>query len=135
MEIFDDDEDDTEASGAVVVEWVSWLWQQYKVLTMQGCNWLKDDQKLSWSLITAITDNPTIKQGLFPSPGANLSSPKGGGKLKTEYHQQLCDDLFTQHPEYLAAWLAVKNAKGKGAAKKWATCGNKIKTDSKHREF
>ena len=82
---------------------------------------------MSWSLIAAIMEDPAIKQGLFPSPGANVLSAKGGGKPKTEYHQQLCNDLFAQHPEYSAAWLAVKNATGKGAAKKKTTWGNKIK--------
>ena len=35
------------------------------------------DPNLMWSLIAAITNDATIKQGLFPIPGANVSTSKG----------------------------------------------------------
>jgi hypothetical protein len=93
---------------------------------MHPYSWVKDEN-LSWSLIAAITEDPDIKQGLFPSPGANSSSAKGGGKTKTEWHWRLCDVLFSQHPDYAAAFSLAKNATGKPAAKQRANWANKIK--------
>ena len=36
-------------------------------------------ESLTWSLITAITDDDIVRQGLFPERGANASTSKGGG--------------------------------------------------------
>ena len=44
------------------------------------------DQDLAWQLINAIRDDPIIKQGLFPSPGGNVSTTKGGGLSKAHHH-------------------------------------------------
>ncbi|KAG1809535.1 hypothetical protein EV424DRAFT_1300903, partial [Suillus variegatus] len=49
--------------------------------------------ELSVKLLSAITDDPDIKQGLFPSPGANLRT---GGKTKAAYHLVLCVILFKE---------------------------------------
>jgi len=58
------------------------------------------DVALSEALISAITNDPMIKQALFPSPGLNVSGSKGGGKPKTDFHWQLCQILFTDHEVY-----------------------------------
>ena len=72
----------------------------------------------SAALLSAITDDPDIKQGLFPSPGAN---PRTGGKTKAAYHWALCVVLFQEHPDYKIAFSRAVTAKQKGT---WA---NKIK--------
>ena len=61
------------------------------------------DVALSEALISAITNDPMIKQALFPSPGSNVSGSKGGGKPKTDFHWQLCQILFTDHEVYRLA--------------------------------
>jgi hypothetical protein len=68
---------------------------------------------LMWSLIAAITDNITIKQGLFPSPGANVSTSKGGGKLKTDHQYALAVTLFSKHPKYSEVFMLATTSKDK----------------------
>ena len=95
--------------------------------TQLSCSW-NNDVELSESLITIITDDQTIKQALFPSPGSNSSSSKGGGKPKTEFHWMICKLLFTNHSVYSEAFKKVElcnNAKKKAALRR--TWGNKIK--------
>lgn len=67
------------------------------------------DQTLSQSLITAITDDPDIKQGLFPPPGPNASSAKGGGKKKTLWQWKVAVAIFKEHPTYSTAFAAAYN--------------------------
>jgi hypothetical protein len=62
---------------------------------------------LNEALISAITDDRKIKQALFLPPGSNVSSSKGGGKPKTEYHWLLCQILFMDHPTYQDAFQKV----------------------------
>ncbi|KAG1884396.1 hypothetical protein F4604DRAFT_1513421, partial [Suillus subluteus] len=50
---------------------------------------------MSAALLSAIMDDTNIKQGLFPSPGAN---PRTGGKTKAVYHWAICVTLFENHP-------------------------------------
>jgi hypothetical protein len=76
---------------------------------------------LNWALISAITDDAEIKQGLFPPPGANVSTKNGGGKPKTEHQWALCVALFTEHPVYSPSFALVESAKDK---ERWV---NKIK--------
>jgi len=61
-------------------------------------SWKEDG--LSEKLLASITDDPSIKQGLFPSPGANVSLSKGGGKKKTTWQWQLAQLIFSDHPKY-----------------------------------
>jgi hypothetical protein len=86
------------------------------------------DVALSEALISAITNDPMIKQALFPSPGSNVSGSKGGGKPKTDFHWQLCQILFTDHETY---GLALRKAEECTVVKKRAawkrTWGIKIK--------
>jgi hypothetical protein len=73
---------------------------------------------LSHALLAAITDDMEIKQGLFPSPGAN---PRTGGKPKATYHWALCVLLFEQHDDYQEPFSRVKTSKQR------QTWSNKIK--------
>ncbi|KIM78692.1 hypothetical protein PILCRDRAFT_10917 [Piloderma croceum F 1598] len=75
----------------------------------EDINW--EDVALSEALISAITNDPMIKQALFPSPGSNVSGSKGGGKPKTDFHWQLCQILFTDHETY---GLALRKAEEMG---------------------
>jgi len=98
------------------------------ILTLSQLSW-NTDVALSEALITAITDDRKIKQALFPSPGSNVSSSKGGGKPKTEYHWILCQLLFTDHPSYGEAFKKVLDCddgpkKATALRRLW---GNKIK--------
>ncbi|KAI0702776.1 hypothetical protein C8Q76DRAFT_233178 [Earliella scabrosa] len=77
---------------------------------------------LTWSLISAIEESKSIKQGLYPPPGANKSTAKGGGKAKTEYHAELACILFDEHPKYGAAFALAHSDK-----KVLAAWGRKIK--------
>ena len=74
--------------------------------------------ELSFALLSAITDERDIKQGLFPPPGAN---PRTGGRSKATYHWDLCIILFQDHPDYKTAFSLVLTPKQKQV---WA---NKIK--------
>ena len=66
---------------------------------------------LSEKLIAAITDDPDIKQGLFPAPGANASTTKGGGKRKSHWQRKLAEILFAEHPEFSAAYAHSQTQK------------------------
>jgi hypothetical protein len=68
---------------------------------------------LTWSLIAAITDDAAIKQGLFPSPGANVSTSKGGGKPKTDHQYALAVTLFSEHPKYSEVFTLATTSKEK----------------------
>jgi hypothetical protein len=82
-------------------------------------SWKEKD--LSWKLIRAITDDPITKQGLFPSPGANVSTTKGGGLSKAYHHKELAAKVFSDHPVYGPAYAQAKSASEKSV---WA---NKVK--------
>ncbi|KAL6301144.1 hypothetical protein BKA93DRAFT_752137 [Sparassis latifolia] len=83
-----------------------------------GVEWTAD---LTWELLTAIYEDAVIKRGLFPGPGQNASTTKGGGKKKTDHQYALAKALFSEHPLYSAAFLAAK------APKEMLSWGNKIK--------
>ncbi|KDQ17168.1 hypothetical protein BOTBODRAFT_90706, partial [Botryobasidium botryosum FD-172 SS1] len=59
---------------------------------------------LTWQLIRIIENTPEIKQGLFPPPGAHVSTSKGGGKAKSDHHWAICELLFahSENPAYKA---------------------------------
>jgi hypothetical protein len=79
------------------------------------------DSSLTWALISAITDDPIIKQGLFPSPGANVSTSKGGGKPKTDHHYAVALAIFGEHEAHRDAFRLATGPKEK------AIWGKKIK--------
>ena len=37
---------------------------------------------------------------IYPSPGPNPSTQKGGGKSKAEFYAMAAEDIFTDDPEY-----------------------------------
>jgi len=51
-----------------------------------------------------ITEDPIIKQGLFPSPGAHVSTTKGGGLSKAHHHKEIIAKMFKDHPVYGPAY-------------------------------
>lgn len=77
---------------------------------------------LTWSLITAIEEDKNIKRALYPPPGSNASTAKGGGKAKTEFQAHLATVLFKNHPDYKRAFALTKDEPRQLAA--W---GRKIK--------
>lgn len=84
--------------------------------------------ELSESLITLVTDDRVIKQALFPSPGSNTSSSKGGVKPKMEYHWILAKLLFTDHEKYGKAFQRMEECKEvRQAANLRRIWGSKIK--------
>src|SRR6266487_1782756 len=72
------------------------------------------DVDLTWKLIAAITDNPEIKQGLFPGVGSNVSTAKGGGKKKTDHQFALAENVFKDHPDYGRLFAQAQTVKEKG---------------------
>ncbi|KAG0700069.1 hypothetical protein DFH29DRAFT_1001439 [Suillus ampliporus] len=54
---------------------------------------------LTWSLVSAVTSDDTIRKGLYPEPGANASTKNGGGMKKTEHYWALCKVLFDGHAD------------------------------------
>ncbi|KAJ7034196.1 hypothetical protein C8F04DRAFT_1183482 [Mycena alexandri] len=56
--------------------------------------------ELSQQLISSIVGKAIIKRVLFPPPGANASTAKGGGKTKVSAHWDLCVELFGDDPKY-----------------------------------
>ena len=90
------------------------------------------DQTLSQSLITAITDDPDIKQGLFPPPGPNASSAKGGGKKKILWQWKIAVAIFKDHPLYSTAFATAYNCTDPKLKLKLQTSwGEKIKNHVK----
>ncbi|KAH9984742.1 hypothetical protein BJV74DRAFT_797146 [Russula compacta] len=77
------------------------------------------DADLTWLVISASTDDATIKQGLFPSPGANVSTSKGGGKPKTDHQFALAVALFSEHPKYCEVFKWATSSKEKTVWAKW----------------
>jgi hypothetical protein len=68
-----------------------------------------------------------IKQALFPSPGPNSSSSKGGGKPKMEHHYAIAQIMFMDHQKYGDAFQKAEEAEGKEGVKLRRLWGNKIK--------
>jgi len=66
------------------------------------------DIDLNWSLITILEEHQTIRQGLFPVPGVNISVPQGGSKPKTDYWWMLAQKLFENHEKYKDVFTSVK---------------------------
>lgn len=71
------------------------------------------DKALTWSLITAISEDADVMRGLFPGPGANTSTTNGGGKKKTEFHFMLAVAIFADHEEYGADFARIEQAKSR----------------------
>jgi hypothetical protein len=76
---------------------------------------------LMWSLIAAIMDDYVIKQGLFPSPGANVLTAKGGGKPKTDHHYANTLAIFSEYKAYQDVFKLATGPKEK------AVWGKKVK--------
>ena len=51
-------------------------------------------------LLSAITDNQDIEQGLYPSPRVHVSTTKGGGKWKAMWQWKLAVHMFQNHQKY-----------------------------------
>lgn len=71
------------------------------------------DRDLTWQLINCITEDPIIRQGLFPGPGANVSTTKGGGLSKAHHHKELAARIFGDHPVYGPAFAQALTPKEK----------------------
>ncbi|KAF9039569.1 hypothetical protein BDP27DRAFT_1435253 [Rhodocollybia butyracea] len=56
--------------------------------------------ELSFSLLTRITECEITKNRLYPGPGANVSTAKGGGLPKIEHHFRLFNALFGEDPAW-----------------------------------
>lgn len=74
-------------------------------------SWTAEGNALEWNLVNIIFEKTDIKNGLFPKPGKNLSTVKGGGKRKTEHHLKICHELFTEHPKYQDAFNSCTTPK------------------------
>ena len=62
-------------------------------------------------------EDPIIKHGLFLSPGANVSTAKGGGLSKAHHHKELESRIF-QAMQCMALHMNERTPKDKNA---WAT--------------
>ncbi|KLO06215.1 hypothetical protein SCHPADRAFT_946284 [Schizopora paradoxa] len=78
-------------------------------------NW---DENTTWALVNNITDDDKIRQGLFPDAGGNVSTGKGGGKTKTEWHELLAKRVFLDHEQY--GPLFARTANTTSGMKAWA---------------
>ncbi|KAE9385357.1 hypothetical protein BT96DRAFT_1007116 [Gymnopus androsaceus JB14] len=88
----------------------------------------KEDQKniewtskLAFTLIACIAKDKDIKNGLYPGPGANISTAKGGGLPKTEHQFKLFTMIFGDHPEWQPAIELAQTPQKKGPASKTRT--------------
>jgi hypothetical protein len=72
------------------------------------------DVSLNWSLISALEENETIKQVLFPMPGEKATL-NVAGKPKTEQQYRLAEILFKDHEKYGAAFSKVTTPVDKAA--------------------
>lgn len=82
-------------------------------------SWDKDNFRLTWALLTVITDTEEIKNALFPPTGGNSSTQNGGGKKKTDHHWTIAKKVFTVHPEYGAVFMRALDPSEKGLQKMW----------------
>jgi hypothetical protein len=71
------------------------------------------DVDLNWSLITILEENQTVRQGLFPVPGATILVSQGG-KPKTDYQWMLAQRLFENHVKYKDIFASVQTPADKG---------------------
>jgi hypothetical protein len=71
------------------------------------------DVDLTWALISAITDDEIIRQGLFPGHGSNVSTSRGGGKKKIDHQYELAKHLFWDHEKYGEAFQLARDPKSK----------------------
>ncbi|KAJ7018601.1 hypothetical protein C8F04DRAFT_909624, partial [Mycena alexandri] len=69
--------------------------------------WTND---LSQQLVTCIVQTAIIKRVLFPPPGANASTAKGGGKTKVSAQWDLCVELLGENTKYKQAITAAKTS-------------------------
>ncbi|KAF8980406.1 hypothetical protein BDQ17DRAFT_1216739, partial [Cyathus striatus] len=61
-------------------------------------------------LISKMTTNMKIRNGLFPPPGGHLSATKGGGKKKTDWHWKLAIAMFEKHDVFGKSFKLVLDA-------------------------
>lgn len=71
-------------------------------------------------LLAAINEDKTVKDGLYPSPGTNLSTKKGGGKPKIEHQARLAAIAFENHEIYGLAYRADKASGDRKKLQAWA---------------
>ncbi|KAJ7661277.1 hypothetical protein DFH06DRAFT_1325590 [Mycena polygramma] len=83
-----------------------------EVEIVEDIDWKDDDGfQLTWTMISAIEDDPLIRASLFPPVGGG---PKlTGGKPKSDYQFQLAKLLFADHPKYKDAFAKAVKAKEK----------------------
>ncbi|KIJ09090.1 hypothetical protein PAXINDRAFT_17820 [Paxillus involutus ATCC 200175] len=79
------------------------------------------NEQLTFRMLTEITEDEDIKQGLFPVPGAN---PRNQGLPKTHWHWAVCEKLFSQHHDYQEKFALLQKI---GTAKQKEAWHTKIK--------
>jgi hypothetical protein len=81
---------------------------------------------LRCKLISTIDENPLYKRILYPPPGGNPSTAKGGGTPKTDIHWSLVKDVLGPTEKYGTLVKAITSSSADaGRRSKW---GNKVKT-------
>ncbi|KIK51092.1 hypothetical protein GYMLUDRAFT_65011 [Collybiopsis luxurians FD-317 M1] len=79
-------------------------------------------------MLAHITENETIKSGLFPGPGANVSTVKGGGPPKTKHQFKLFELTFGNQLKWQDELeIARDKSGGREASKVCKSLGSKIK--------
>ncbi|KAF8998827.1 hypothetical protein BDQ17DRAFT_1328618 [Cyathus striatus] len=73
-------------------------------------DWNANDHRETWLLISKMTTDMKIKNGLFPPPGGHLSTTKGGGKKKTDWHWKLAIAMFEKHDVFGESFKLVLDA-------------------------
>ncbi|KAJ6622112.1 hypothetical protein B0H10DRAFT_1944944 [Mycena sp. CBHHK59/15] len=73
------------------------------------------DPALSQALISCIMQDRDIKRALYPPPGPNALTARGGGKTKTSSQWQLCLNLLRDDPKYNEALASVMTTKERTA--------------------
>ncbi|KAF8161029.1 hypothetical protein B0H34DRAFT_673077 [Crassisporium funariophilum] len=86
------------------------------------------DQYIIRDVGASHSESTEIKQGLYPPPGGNASTVKGGGQRKTAWQWRLAVILFKDHPDYGAAFnLALNPPAKQTVSKAQAPWADKIK--------
>ncbi|KAF8189655.1 hypothetical protein BJ912DRAFT_966029 [Pholiota molesta] len=86
------------------------------------------DADLNFTLLNAITNDRDIKEGLYPSPGGNMTTIKSGGNKKRVWQWKLAVEIFQAHPKYKAAFSRTLNCTDAKTASKLQTIwSSKIK--------
>ncbi|KAF8991492.1 hypothetical protein BDQ17DRAFT_1332859 [Cyathus striatus] len=93
--------------------------KEEKKLEIVQTDWNANECAETWHLLSHLTSDMDMKNGLFPLPGAHPSSKHEGGSVKADWHWKLAILMFKDHPSYIEAFTAALTTNTASACKPW----------------